>query len=672
MLPLVYRKKCGRSESVALEERKIAAFAKPVSSLPDQPSQAGYTAAEVKAAFDSNAEELRQAMNGLIDDLVGEELPNKMDKDKDAAAGNFAVFDAEGNPVDSGKKPEDFEKWHHAHENKSVIDGIKEVTRTLGEATDRVPSEKAVKDALHGHENKAVLDGIQEVTQTLGNAANKVPSEAAAKAALQEAVRALEQLIAKETHDHGNKAVLDGIQEVTQILGNAANKVPSEAAVSAAMKKAGMGDMMSEVYDPQGKNTDMFAYVDEAAKATQEQLQKVVREDFMGYMPVECPYDSLAAGGNFYKGIASNNGIDIGRIEGRSEQINIIRNSYQLFDAGWIGDSAGVYEFQVNYLYDGSFEVAHVESGFPPFDGYEIANVGMNKYEGGLWNEFIGKLKIGTISFAQSDLMPMAFLTIKGIDYDNSYEMYELLSIDSYSNLSAEITEEVLQKAEYLDIGLKFAAGAELPAEGDILRYMLYQDGNGAWEPYGVDVEVNEIKSFGDEAVNFYSRSTTEPLKEEVVSVNFGAPLRSLPNGVCDTYENGAITRRVGVDGTGELYELETPVIEEFAMPTLASYYPNTSVHHDSTEASLIVWHILKGGGKNADDAEMSDVRGYNNAQTVFNADGSITETFADGVQVTTFNEDGSIVTVFKGADGKVLTKTVTFNADGSITEVVE
>lgn len=68
----------------------------------------------------------------------------------------------------------------------------------------------------------------------------------------------------------------------------------------------------------------------------------------------------------------------------------------------------------------------------------------------------------------------------------------------------------------------------------------------------------------------------------------------------------------------------------------------------------------------------MMAIQGYGNANTVFNADGSITETFAEGVQETTFNDDGSIVTVFTGTDGKVMTKTVTFNDDGSIAEVVE
>ena len=37
-----------------------------------------------------------------------QDISGKADKDTDAVAGNFAVFDASGNPVDSGKKPADF------------------------------------------------------------------------------------------------------------------------------------------------------------------------------------------------------------------------------------------------------------------------------------------------------------------------------------------------------------------------------------------------------------------------------------------------------------------------------------------------------------------------------------------------------------------------------------
>lgn len=64
-------------------------------------------------------------------------------------------------------------------------------------------------------------------------------------------------------------------------------------------------------------------------------------------------------------------------------------------------------------------------------------------------------------------------------------------------------------------------------------------------------------------------------------------------------------------------------------------------------------------------------VQGFFGATTVFNANGSITETNQDGdVLVTTFNNDGSITETFTSGT-QVITKTTTFNQDGSITEVI-
>ena len=55
---------------------------------------------------------------------------------------------------------------------------------------------------------------------------------------------------------------------------------------------------------------------------------------------------------------------------------------------------------------------------------------------------------------------------------------------------------------------------------------------------------------------------------------------------------------------------------------------------------------------------------------TIFNSDGSITETNGKGETLTTtFNDDGSITETFVGE--KTITKTTTFNADGSISEVI-
>lgn len=71
----------------------------------------------------------------------------------------------------------------------------------------------------------------------------------------------------------------------------------------------------------------------------------------------------------------------------------------------------------------------------------------------------------------------------------------------------------------------------------------------------------------------------------------------------------------------------------------------------------------------NAAGFEQSSVSAVN---TVFNDDGTITETSSNGdVKVTTFNSDGSITERYTLASGSVITKTIVFNSDGSITETL-
>ena len=66
-------------------------------------------------------------------------------------------------------------------------------------------------------------------------------------------------------------------------------------------------------------------------------------------------------------------------------------------------------------------------------------------------------------------------------------------------------------------------------------------------------------------------------------------------------------------------------------------------------------------------------LQGFCATDTVFNEDGSITETNALGeTMVTTFNEDGSIEEVFTNANGLKIGKKTSFNEDGSISETLK
>lgn len=74
--------------------------------------------------------------------------------------------------------------------------------------------------------------------------------------------------------------------------------------------------------------------------------------------------------------------------------------------------------------------------------------------------------------------------------------------------------------------------------------------------------------------------------------------------------------------------------------------------------------------GTRINRANLMALQGFVAKTTVFNADGSITETNGSGQTLTTkFNSDGSITETFVGQ--QTLVKTTTFNADGSIKEVI-
>lgn len=67
--------------------------------------------------------------------------------------------------------------------------------------------------------------------------------------------------------------------------------------------------------------------------------------------------------------------------------------------------------------------------------------------------------------------------------------------------------------------------------------------------------------------------------------------------------------------------------------------------------------------------ANLMAMQGFVAKTTVFNADGSITETNSKGETLTTRFGDNSITETFVGQ--YTIVKTTTFNVDGSITEVL-
>jgi hypothetical protein len=67
----------------------------------------------------------------------------------------------------------------------------------------------------------------------------------------------------------------------------------------------------------------------------------------------------------------------------------------------------------------------------------------------------------------------------------------------------------------------------------------------------------------------------------------------------------------------------------------------------------------------------MLAVQGFENKRTIFNPDGTITETNQEGHSKTMkFNSDGTITETFIGEE-KTIEKTFIFEADGTVTEVI-
>lgn len=64
-------------------------------------------------------------------------------------------------------------------------------------------------------------------------------------------------------------------------------------------------------------------------------------------------------------------------------------------------------------------------------------------------------------------------------------------------------------------------------------------------------------------------------------------------------------------------------------------------------------------------------LQGIENSTTVFNSNGSITETYPTGTLTTTFGTGGSVIETFVSTSGHTTVKTITFNANGSISEVI-
>ena len=181
--------------------------------------------------------------------------------------------------------------------------------------------------------------------------------------------------------------------------------------------------------------------------------------------------------------------------------------------------------------------------------------------------------------------------------------------------------------------------------------------------------------------------------KETETTVKLSAALDN------EALESGYYVREIGLYAQDSLAATPTPILYSIAVARIADYLPPYNGYSPTT--IIENYHVAIDNSANvtiesgsgayalAEDLEAAEERienlsealeeeadkrqGFVGKTTVFNTDGSITETDDEGnVTTTVFNADGSITETLRDSnDTLIATKTTTFNADGSIVETV-
>lgn len=164
-----------------------------------------------------------------------------------------------------------------------------------------------------------------------------------------------------------------------------------------------------------------------------------------------------------YDGSASNNGIDVAEIDGAYSQETT--NGFQLFDASKLPTTSqeGV---TVTNNDDGSFTISgEFNTTNKRFNvGYEYSH-----------EETLKLLKVGKITLICENVFPRFCMTLKK---DGGY----YANVNSYDRLTDTITQEMLDDPTckmYI-----FINSSNQPATPTTVKPMLYQDGDGTFEPF--------------------------------------------------------------------------------------------------------------------------------------------------------------------------------------------
>lgn len=167
-----------------------------------------------------------------------------------------------------------------------------------------------------------------------------------------------------------------------------------------------------------------------------------------------------------YKGVASDYGAEILKIEGKSEQVTT--NGYQLFDASKLQTKTQGGATVTNNG-DGSFTVSGSGSLNDNCRLHKsISNIKASDY-----------FKVGKLTFnADGITYPRVFFQL----WEDGVENLFNIDLNGKTSGSVEITQDMLNRGNKIEFGI--VGSTNQPIKAGTIKPMLYQDGDGTWEPF--------------------------------------------------------------------------------------------------------------------------------------------------------------------------------------------
>ena len=167
-----------------------------------------------------------------------------------------------------------------------------------------------------------------------------------------------------------------------------------------------------------------------------------------------------------YKGVASDYGAEILKIEGKSEQVTT--NGYQLFDASKLQTKTQGGATVTNNG-DGSFTVSGSGSLNDNCRLHKsISNIKASDY-----------FKVGKLTFnADGITYPRVFFQL----WEDGVENLFNIDLNGKISGSVEITQDMLNRGNKIEFGI--VGSTNQPIKAGTIKPMLYQEGDGTWEPF--------------------------------------------------------------------------------------------------------------------------------------------------------------------------------------------